>query len=82
MTVMIKDEDDAPVYNPKNIPLDWDEPMPYWLYVQAAIGLQHYYDCQICGGETQRPTHELHFADQKSQIGMKSLGIPQHQAFV
>jgi splicing factor 3A subunit 3 len=76
------DEDDAPVYNPKNIPLDWDgKPMPYWLY--KLHGLQHYYDCQICGGETYRGRRnfELHFADQKHALGMKSLGIPNTKHF-
>jgi splicing factor 3A subunit 3 len=76
------DEDDAPVYNPKNIPLDWDgKPMPYWLY--KLHGLQHYYDCQICGGESYRGRRnfELHFADQKHALGMKSLGIPNTNHF-
>jgi splicing factor 3A subunit 3 len=76
------DEDDAPVYNPKNIPLDWDgKPMPYWLY--KLHGLQHYYDCQICGEETYRGRRnfELHFGDQKHALGMKSLGIPNTKHF-
>jgi hypothetical protein len=70
------------VYNPKNIPLNWDgKPMPYWLY--KLHGLQHYHDCQICGGETYRGRRnfELHFADQKHALGMKSLGIANTKHF-
>jgi splicing factor 3A subunit 3 len=34
------DEDDAPIYNPKNVPLDWDgRPIPYWLF--KLHGLNH-----------------------------------------
>lgn len=76
------DDEDAPIYNPKNVPLDWDgKPMPYWLY--KLHGLQHYYDCEICGGESYRGQRnfELHFADQKHALGMKSLGIPNTKHF-
>jgi len=76
------DDEDAPIYNPKNVPLDWDgKPMPYWLY--KLHGLQHYYECQICGGESYRGQRnfELHFADQKHALGMKSLGISNTKHF-
>ena len=30
------DTEEAPIYNPKNLPLDWDgKPIPYWLYKVA-----------------------------------------------
>jgi hypothetical protein len=34
------DDDDAPIYNPLNIPLGWDgKPIPYWLYKKNVEGL-------------------------------------------
>lgn len=77
-----EDDDDAPIYNPKNVPLDWDgKPIPYWLF--KLHGLNHYYECEICGGESYRGRRnfELHFADQKHALGMKSLGIPNTKHF-
>ena len=43
------DEDgDAPIYNPKNLPLGWDgRPIPYWLY--KLHGLDVAFTCEICG---------------------------------
>jgi splicing factor 3A subunit 3 len=76
------DDDDAPIYNPKNVPLDWDgKPIPYWLF--KLHGLNHYYPCEICGGESYRGRRnfELHFGDQKHAAGMKSLGIPNTKHF-
>jgi len=76
------DDEDAPVYNPKNVPLDWDgKPIPYWLF--KLHGLNHYYECEICGGESYRGRRnfELHFADPKHAMGMKSLGIPNTKHF-
>jgi SF3a60/Prp9 C-terminal/Replication stress response SDE2 C-terminal len=76
------DDDDAPIYNPKNVPLDWDgKPIPYWLF--KLHGLNHYYTCEICGGESYRGRRnfELHFADNKHAFGMKSLGIPNTKHF-
>jgi splicing factor 3A subunit 3 len=35
------DDDDAPVYNPLNIPLGWDgKPIPYWLYKLHGLGIE------------------------------------------
>lgn len=76
------DDDDTPIYNPKNVPLDWDgKPIPYWLF--KLHGLNHYYPCEICGGESYRGRRnfELHFAEQKHTLGMKSLGIPNTKHF-
>jgi SF3a60/Prp9 C-terminal/Replication stress response SDE2 C-terminal len=76
------DEDDAPIYNPKNVPLDFDgKPIPYWLF--KLHGLNHYYPCEICGGEAYRGRRnfELHFGEQKHTAGMRSLGIPNTKHF-
>jgi len=76
------DDEDAPIYNPKNVPLDWDgKPIPYWLF--KLHGLNHYYECEICGGESYRGRRnfELHFAEQRHASGMKSLGIPNTKHF-
>ena len=75
-------DDDAPIYNPKNVPLDWDgKPIAYWLF--KLHGLNHYYPCEICGGEIYRGRRnfELHFAEQRHAAGMKSLGIPNTKHF-
>jgi splicing factor 3A subunit 3 len=77
-----EDDDDAPIYNPKNVPLDWDgKPIPYWLF--KLHGLNHYYPCEICGGESYRGRRnfEMHFAEQRHALGMKSLGIPNTRHF-
>lgn len=77
------DDDDEPVfYNPKNVPLDWDgKPIPYWLF--KLHGLQHYYVCEICGGERYRGRRnfEVHFNEQRHGAGMKRLGIPNTKHF-
>lgn len=76
------DEDDAPIYNPKNIPLDFDgKPIPYWLF--KLHGLNHYYPCEICGGESYRGRRafELHFAEQRHASAMRVLGIPNTKHF-
>ena len=76
------DDDDAPIYNPKNVPLDFDgKPIPYWLF--KLHGLNHYYSCEICGGESYRGRRnfELHFGEQKHTAGMRSLGIPNTKHF-
>ena len=76
------ESEDGPIYNPKNVPLDFDgKPIPYWLF--KLHGLNHYYPCEICGGETYRGRRnfELHFADSKHTLGMRSLGIPNTKHF-
>lgn len=46
---MPDDDDEAPVYNPKNLPLGWDgKPIPYWLYKLHGLNLE--FKCEICGG--------------------------------
>ena len=76
------EDEDAPIYNPKNVPLDFDgKPIPYWLF--KLHGLNHYYPCEICGGESYRGrrSFELHFGEQKHAAGMRSLDIPNTKHF-
>jgi splicing factor 3A subunit 3 len=77
-----EDDDDAPIYNPKGVPLGWDgKPIPYWLF--KLHGLNHFYPCEICGGESYRGRRnfEKHFAEAKHAYGMKCLGIPNTNHF-
>jgi hypothetical protein len=57
------------------------KPIPYWLF--KLHGLNHYYPCEICGGESYRGRRafELHFAEQKHVAGMAALGIPNTKHF-
>lgn len=76
------DDEDAPIYNPKGVPLGWDgKPIPYWLF--KLHGLNHFYKCEICGGESYRgrKNFEQHFAEARHAYGMKSLGIPNTKHF-
>jgi splicing factor 3A subunit 3 len=76
------DDEDAPIYNPKGVPLRWDgKPIPYWLF--KLHGLNHFYSCEICGNESYRGRRnfEKHFADAKHAYGMKCLGIPNTNHF-
>eukprot|EP00536_Pseudo-nitzschia_multiseries_P001782 jgi/Psemu1/63339/estExt_Genemark1.C_230015 len=76
------DDEDAPIYNPKGVPLGWDgKPIPYWLF--KLHGLNHFYPCEICGGESYRgrKNFEQHFAEARHSYGMKSLGIPNTKHF-
>ena len=57
-----EEEVDAPVYNPKNLPLGWDgKPIPYWLYKLHGLGIE--YKCEICGNYSYwgRRAFEMHF---------------------
>lgn len=37
-----EEELDAPIYNPKNLPLGWDgKPIPYWLYKLHGLGIEY-----------------------------------------
>ena len=56
------EEADAPIYNPKNLPLGWDgKPIPYWLYKLHGLGIE--YKCEICGNYSYwgRRAFEQHF---------------------
>jgi len=76
------DDEDAPIYNPKGVPLGWDgKPIPYWLF--KLHGLNHFYTCEICGNEAYRGRRnfEMHFAESKHAFGMKCLEIPNTKHF-
>jgi len=76
------DDDEAPIYNPKGVPLGWDgKPIPYWLC--KLHGLNHFFTCEICGNERYRGRRnfERHFAEAKHAYGMGCLGIPNTKHF-
>jgi len=71
------------IYNPKNLPLDWDgKPIPYWLY--KLHGLNISYPCEICGGHKYKglKPFQKHFAEWRHAHGMRCLGIPNTAHFV
>jgi len=75
--VKSEDEDDEPIYNPKNLPLGWDgKPIPYWLYKLHGLGIE--YKCEICGNYSYwgRRAFERHFQEWRHAYGMKCLRIP------
>eukprot|EP00579_Thalassiosira_antarctica_P029659 CAMPEP_0202031400 /NCGR_PEP_ID=MMETSP0905-20130828/64995_1 /ASSEMBLY_ACC=CAM_ASM_000554 /TAXON_ID=420261 /ORGANISM="Thalassiosira antarctica, Strain CCMP982" /LENGTH=786 /DNA_ID=CAMNT_0048595237 /DNA_START=37 /DNA_END=2396 /DNA_ORIENTATION=- len=77
-----EDEEDAPIYNPKNVPLGWDgKPIPYWLF--KLHGLNHFYPCEICGNESYRGRRnfEKHFTESRHSYGMRCLSIPNTKHF-
>ncbi|KAL7539542.1 hypothetical protein ACHAXR_009377 [Thalassiosira sp. AJA248-18] len=77
-----EDEEDAPIYNPKNVPLGWDgKPIPYWLF--KLHGLNHFYPCEICGNESYRGRRnfEKHFTESRHAYGMRCLKIPNTKHF-
>lgn len=72
-----EEEGDAPIYNPKNLPLGWDgKPIPYWLYKLHGLGIE--YKCEICGNYSYwgRRAFEMHFQEWRHTYGMKCLKIP------
>jgi splicing factor 3A subunit 3 len=76
------DDEDAPVYNPLNLPLGWDgKPIPYWMYKLHGLGVE--YKCQICGDQSYwgRRAFDRHFQEWKHAHGMRSLGIPNTKHF-
>ena len=75
-------EDEAPIYNPKGVPLGWDgKPIPYWLF--KLHGLNHFFPCEICGNESYRGRRnfEKHFTESKHAYGMRCLEIPNTKHF-
>lgn len=72
-----EDEDEKPIYNPKNVPIGWDgKPIPYWLYKLHGLGVE--YKCEICGNASYwgRKAFERHFQEWRHSYGMKCLKIP------
>ena len=70
-------EDKKKIFNPKNIPIDWDgKPLPYWLYKVHGLGVEH--KCEICGGASYwgRRAFEHHFQEWRHAYGMKCLRLP------
>lgn len=73
----IDTEDKKKLFNPKNIPMDWDgKPLPYWLYKVHGLGVEH--KCEICGGASYwgRRAFEHHFQEWRHAYGMKCLRLP------
>lgn len=71
------EENEKPIYNPKNVPLGWDgKPIPYWLYKLHGLGIE--YKCEVCGGASYwgRRAFERHFQEWRHSYGMKCLKIP------
>lgn len=78
-----EDFEDQTLYNPKNLPLDFDgKPIPYWLY--KLHGLNIYYNCEICGNSKYRgpKAFQRHFGEWRHAHGMRCLGIPNTAHFV
>ena len=76
------DEDDAPLYNPLNLPLGWDgKPIPYWLYKLHGLGQE--FKCEICGNFSYwgRRAFDRHFQEARHAQGMRCLGIPNTKHF-
>ena len=76
------DDEDAPVYNPLNLPLGWDgKPIPYWMYKLHGLGVEC--KCQICGDASYwgRRAFDRHFQEWKHAHGMRCLGIPNTKHF-
>lgn len=77
-----EEDEDAPVYNPLNLPLGWDgKPIPYWMYKLHGLGVE--YKCQICGDHSYwgRRAFDKHFQEWRHAHGMRSLGIPNTKHF-
>jgi splicing factor 3A subunit 3 len=77
-----KDDDDAPIYNPLNIPLGWDgKPIPFWLFKLHGLGNE--YKCEICGNQSYwgRKAFDKHFQEWRHAHGMRCLGIPNTKHF-
>jgi splicing factor 3A subunit 3 len=77
------DDEDQMIYNPKNVPLDWDgKPIPYWLYKLHGLNIE--YNCQICGDSSYRgpKNYEKHFQEARHTHGLRCLGIPNTKHFM
>ena len=69
-----EDEEEKVIYNPKNLPLDWDgKPIPYWMYKLHGLNLS--YDCEICGDYTYKgpKTFQRHFSVSRPVCSAASL---------
>ena len=76
------DEDEEPIYNPKNVPLGWDgKPIPYWMYKLHGLSVE--YKCEICGNQSYwgRQAFDRHFQQPRHAHGMRVLGVPNTKHF-
>lgn len=76
------DDDEAPVYNPLNVPLGWDgKPIPLWLYKLHGLGVE--YKCEVCGNYSYwgRKAFDRHFQEFRHATGMRCLGVPNTKHF-
>lgn len=76
------DDEEAPTYNPLNLPLGWDgKPIPFWLYKLHGLGEE--FKCEICGNESYwgRRAFDRHFQESRHAYGMRCLGIPNTKHF-
>lgn len=76
------EEMDPKIYNPLNLPLDWDgKPIPYWLWKLHGLGTR--YPCEICGSHVYmgRKAFDQHFYEWRHSHGLKCLGIPNTRHF-
>jgi len=77
-----EDDDDAPIYNPLNLPLGWDgKPIPFWLYKLHGLNVE--YKCEICGNYSYwgPRAYDRHFQEWRHAHGMRCLGIPNTNEF-
>mmetsp|Transcript_46401 Transcript_46401/g.119742 ORF Transcript_46401/g.119742 Transcript_46401/m.119742 type:complete len:505 (-) Transcript_46401:415-1929(-) len=77
------DDDDEEIYNPKDVPLDWDgKPIPYWLYKLHGLNIE--YKCEICGDFSYYGPRnfERHFYEWRHSQGMRKLGLPNTKHFL
>jgi splicing factor 3A subunit 3 len=77
-----EEDEDAPIYNPLNLPLGWDgKPIPFWLYKLHGLNIE--YKCEICGNYAYwgPRAYERHFQEWRHAHGMRCLGIPNTNEF-
>lgn len=76
------EDDDGPIYNPLNIPLDWNgKPIPYWMFKLHGLGVE--FKCEICGNQSYwgRQAFDRHFQQPRHVHSMRVLGIPNTKHF-
>lgn len=76
------EDEDAPIYNPLNLPLGWDgKPIPFWLYKLHGLNIE--YKCEICGNYAYwgPRAYDRHFQELRHAHGMRCLGIPNTNEF-
>jgi splicing factor 3A subunit 3 len=77
-----EEEEEVAIYNPLNLPLDWDgKPIPYWLWKLQGLNIS--YNCEICGNTSYqgRKNFDKHFHEAKHTRGLRLLGIANSKQF-